>query len=82
MPDVVGGAILAAALSAVTLGVAAGGGWARWAALSYGLLFGVLVMPLWVLGVLLPMNPRGPDYAFTAVYWLSLIVIVVAAVLV
>jgi hypothetical protein len=80
MPDVVGGAILAATLGAVALGAASGAAWARWAALVYGLLFGVIVMPIWVLGVLLPMNPRASDYAFTGAYWLSLGVVVVAAV--
>jgi hypothetical protein len=54
-------------------------GWARWAALVYGLLFGLAVLPVWILGVLIPMRPRAPDYAFTAVYWLGLIVVVVAA---
>jgi heme/copper-type cytochrome/quinol oxidase subunit 4 len=80
MPDVIGGAILAVILALVAVGVASGGSWARWVALGYGLLFGVVVMPIWVLGVLFPMNPRLPDYAFTALYWLSLVVIVVAAI--
>jgi hypothetical protein len=80
MADAIGGAVLAAALVLVALGVAAGTGWVRWAALGYGSLFAVVVMPIWALAVLIPMRPRWPDYTFTALYWLSLIVICIAAV--
>jgi hypothetical protein len=59
-------------------GLAAGAGWPRWPALVYGLLFGVVVMPLWVLAVLIPLRPRAIDYAFTGVYWTVLALIVVA----
>ena len=80
MGDVVGQAILGVLLAALAVAIAAGTAWARWAALIYGLLFGVVVMPVWVLAVLLPMRPRAIDYAFTAVYWAGLGVIVVAAI--
>jgi hypothetical protein len=80
MGDVIGQAILGVLLGGLAIAVATGVGWARWAALIYGLLFGVAVMPLWVLAVLIPSEPRAPDYLFTALYWLALGVIIVAAV--
>lgn len=79
MIDVVGGAILGVLLAALALGVVAEWGWARWGALVYALLFGIIVMPLWTLAVLIPLRPSGPDYSFTVVYWVSLVVIGVAA---
>lgn len=78
--DVVGQAILGALLAGLAAGLAAGAGWPRWAALVYGLLFGVVVMPIWVLAVLIPLRPRAVDYAFTAVYWLMLVAIIAAGV--
>jgi hypothetical protein len=80
MVDVVGGSILGGLLALLALATAAEWAWARWGALSYALLFGIIVMPLWTLAVLIPLRPRGPDYAFTAVYWISLIVIGIAAI--
>lgn len=77
--DVVGQSILGVLLAALAAGLAVGGGWPRWPALVYGLLFGVVVMPIWVLAVLIPLGPRAIDYAFTAAYWAMLILIVVAA---
>jgi hypothetical protein len=55
-------------------------GWARWTALGYGLVFGLAVLPVWVLGVLIPMRPSLVDYAFTGIYWVALLVIVIAAI--
>jgi hypothetical protein len=78
--DVVGQAILGALLLWLTVALALGAGWPRWPALGYGLLFGVVVMPVWVLAVLIPLRPGPVDYAFTASYWLALGVIVVAAI--
>jgi hypothetical protein len=43
------------------------------------LLFGVVVMPIWVLAVLIPGSPGKLDYTFTAIYWMVLFVIVVGA---
>jgi hypothetical protein len=80
MSDVVGQAILAVILAGLAVVVAADAGWARWVALGYGILFGLVVMPIWVLAVLLPLPPKRIDYAFTAVYWAGLVVIVVAAI--
>jgi hypothetical protein len=77
--DVVGQAILGVLLGGLALAVAAGASWARWLALAYGLLFGLVVMPLWVLAVLIPLPPGPVDRAFTALYWLVLGSIVVAA---
>jgi hypothetical protein len=77
--DVTGQAILGLLLGGIALGVAAEYGWARWAAVVYGLLFAVVVMPLWTLAILIPLRPERIDYAFTGVYWLTLVAISVAA---
>jgi hypothetical protein len=79
--DVVGQAILGAILVVLAVGAGDGDSWARWGALVYGLLFGLIVMPVWTLAVLLPLPPGKEDYAFTAVYWTSLGAIVLAAIL-
>ncbi len=81
LADVVGQAILGAILAGLALALAAGGNWARWPALAYGLSFGLVVMPIWVMGVLIPMRPTTIDYSFTGVYWLSLALIVAGALL-
>ncbi len=80
--DVWGQAVLGVILSALAAGVQAGWGSARWTALGYAVLFGVIVMPLWTLAILIPLGPRAVDYTFTAVYWLTLVVIGVGAILV
>jgi hypothetical protein len=79
--DAIGGALLAVILGAIAVGAGSGAGWAKWAALSYAILFALLVMPVWTLGVLIPLPPAGIDYAFAAAYWLSLVLIGIAAVL-
>jgi hypothetical protein len=81
MADVVGQAILGALLVVLAVGAAGGHSWARWGALVYGLLFGLVVMPVWTLAVLLPLPPGRVDYAFTGVYWGTLAAIVLAAIL-
>jgi hypothetical protein len=78
--DVIGQAILGLLLTGVALTVALDVGWARWVALTYALLFGVVVMPIWVLAVLIPMHPGKIDFAFTALYWLALAAIAVSAI--
>jgi hypothetical protein len=78
--DVIGQAILGLLLIALAIATVIGTGWPRWAALIYALLFGVAVMPVWVLGVLIPLHPGKLDYAFTVIYWSGLIAIAVAAV--
>lgn len=80
MADVYGGAALAILLIGTGLLVAADVGWARWGALAYGFFFGLVVMPIWVLAVLLPLRPGPLDYAFTGLYWLTLIAVAVSAV--
>nr|MBA3430594.1 hypothetical protein [Actinomycetota bacterium] len=57
-----------------------GAGWPRWPALIYGVVFAIVVMPVWTLAVLIPLPPSRADYAFTAVYWVVLIVVVIAAI--
>lgn len=77
--DVVGQAILGTLLGVTAIGAAVGAAWSRWVALVYGGLFGLAVMPVWVLAVLIPLRPKAIDYAFTGAYWLNLFVIVAAA---
>ncbi len=77
--DVIGQAALGILLIGLALAVALGGGWARWPALVYGLLFGLLVMPVWTLAVLIPLRPERVDWAFTGFYWAALALICVAA---
>jgi hypothetical protein len=78
--DAVGGGILAAILASLAIAIELDAGWARWAALLYGVGFGVVVMPLWTLAVLIPMPPSGVDYAFTGLYWGTLLGIAVLAI--
>lgn len=78
--DVTGQAILGALLGALAVAVWAGIGWARWAALVYGLLWGLAVMPVWTLAVLIPLPPGRIDYAFAALYWAGVATIVVTAI--
>ena len=79
--DVWGQAVLAVLLIATAAGIALGVDWLRWVALVYAAVFALLAMPVWVLGVLLPMRPRAIDYSFTVVYWALLIAIGIAALL-
>jgi hypothetical protein len=67
--DVVGQALLALVLGLVALLVGNGVGWSRWVALAYGLLFGVVVMPVWILAVFIPLRPGRLDIAYAALYW-------------
>ena len=76
--DVTGQAVLGFLLAGTALAIAADQGWARWIALAYGLLFAVVVMPVWTLAVLVPLRPGAVDYAFTALYWGALVLIVLA----
>lgn len=77
--DVWGQAVLGVVLGGVALAIALNGDWPRWIAFAYAVLFAFLVMPVWVLGVLLPLRPRAVDYSFTVTYWLLLIAIGIAA---
>jgi hypothetical protein len=77
--DVWGQALLGVLLGALAIGFAFGITWMRWLAFGYALLFGLAVMPVWVLGVLVPLRPKTVDYAFTISYWIALVVIGVAA---
>ena len=76
--DVLGQAVLGILLLALAVASAVGASFAAWASLLYAVLFGVVVMPLWVVAVLIPLRPQRLDLIFTAVYWLTLIVIAVA----
>ncbi len=78
--DVWGQAILGLLLLALATATALGAGWPRWPALGYAALFGLAVMPIWTLGVLIPLPPGRLDYAFTALYWVTLLMIGAAAV--
>lgn len=79
--DVWGQAVLALLLLGLAGALLAGGDWARWPALVYAVLFAVVVMPLWTLAVLIPLEPGRIDYAFTALYWITLVVIGAGALL-
>ena len=79
--DAIGGAVLGIVLLGFAILIALDAGWARWPALVYALLFGVIVMPIWVLGVLIPLRPGAPDWTFTSVYWATLFLIAAAALL-
>jgi len=77
--DVAGQAVLGVLLVGLASALGLGAGWTRWPALVYGVFFGVVVMPLWVLAVLIPSRPGPLDLSFTAAYWILLAVIAVAA---
>jgi hypothetical protein len=77
--DAIGGAVLALLLVLVAAGVGADLSWARWVALVYGLVFGILVTPVWILGVYIPSRPEPLDHALTGLYLLSLVTTIVAA---
>ncbi len=79
--DVTGQAILAVLLLLLAAGAWGGQTWSKWVALVYGLLFGLVVMPLWTLAVFIPMRPGPLDKAFAVSYWGALATIVVAALL-
>lgn len=67
--DVTGQAVLGVILVGLALALGGGATWPRWIAFGYGLLFGLVVMPIWVLAVMIPSRPGRVDYAFTAAYW-------------
>ena len=77
--DVIGQAVLALVLVSTAGAVAMEASFARWVALGYGITFGVVVMPVWVLAVLIPMRPTWVDYTFTTAYWAALATIIAAA---
>ena len=79
MGDVLGQSVLGALLVALSFAVLEQAPFAASASLLYALLFGLVVMPLWVVAVLIPLRPQRIDLAFTALYWLALIVIAAAA---
>ena len=79
--DVWGQALLGILLAGFALALVLGAGWPRWPALAYAVLFAFVVMPIWTLAVLIPLPPARLDYAFTALYWATLLVIGTAALL-
>ena len=79
--DVWGQAILGVLLAGLSLALVLGAGWPRWPALAYAALFAFVVMPIWTLAVLIPLPPARIDYAFTGLYWFTLLVIGTAALL-
>ncbi|MQB01002.1 MAG: hypothetical protein GEU78_12030 [Actinobacteria bacterium] len=81
MGDVTGRAILGILLLAIAGFLSGDNDWPRWAALVYGAFFAAIVMPIWILAVLIPMRPTAIDYAYTTAYWLTLLLIALAALL-
>ena len=79
--DVTGQAVLGVFLVGLGIALGVGASWPRWIALGYGLLFGLVVMPIWVLAVMIPSRPGPVDYAFTAVYWTLLFLIAAGALM-
>jgi hypothetical protein len=77
--DVLGQAVLGILLLALAAAAVSGASFVSLASLFYAVLFGVIVMPLWVVAVLIPLRPQRLDLVFTGVYWLALIVIAIAA---
>ncbi len=80
--DVIGQGLLGIMLGSLALFLAVGHAWPRWVALVYALAFGLVVMPIWVLGVLIPSSPRALDYAYTFVYVAGLVATALAALLI
>jgi hypothetical protein len=78
--DVWGQAVLGVLLISLAAATALGAGWPRWVALGYATLFALVVMPIWTLAVLIPLPPERLDYAFTALYWVTLVMTGVAAI--
>lgn len=79
--DVTGQVILGALLVFLAAAVELHWDWARWAALVYGALFAVIVMPVWTLAVFIPSRPGPVDKAFAVVLWVAPALIVVASLL-
>jgi hypothetical protein len=79
--DAVGQAILGGVLGALAVAASHGLGWSRWAAFAFGVFFGLVVMPVWVLGVFIPMRPRAIDYSFAVAYGFGLAAVIVSALL-
>lgn len=75
--DVYGGIGLCLLLLALAGGIAAGAHGLRWAALSYALVFAVVVTPVWVLAVVIPARPEPREYILVGAYWASLVAIAV-----
>ncbi len=79
--DAIGGAVLGGMLCLIAILVWQEIGWARWPALVYAVLFAFVVMPIWTLAVLIPLPPGAPDWIFTTLYWGTLGVVGIAALL-
>lgn len=77
--DVWGQGVLAVLLLGLAAALATGGDWARWPAFAYAVVFAFVVMPIWILAVLIPLPPGKLDYAFTALYWTTLVAIGLSA---
>ena len=80
IPDVWGQAVLGVLLALLAVLVAVGADWARWLAVAYAAIYAFVGMPVWILGVLIPLPPRAIDYAYAVVYYVVLVVIGVAAI--
>lgn len=77
--DVTGGIALAVLLGVMAVAIGVGAEWARWPALAYGLLFALVVMPVWILGVYIPLRPGALDHTLIGTYYVTLVLIAVSA---
>src|SRR4051794_11055701 len=78
--DVWGQTVLALVLCGLAIGLANDVAWLRWVALAYAAVYALLAMPVWILGVLIPLPPKAIDYGFAVAYYLGLLVVAVSAV--
>lgn len=79
LEDFLGQVVLGVVLLLLAAAATAEVGAIKWTALGFGLIFGVVVMPIWILAVFIPGEPRKIDYWFVALYYLGLVATVVAA---
>jgi hypothetical protein len=80
--DAIGGAVLGGLQVSLAVLVWQGVDWARWPALLLAVLFAFVVTPIWTLAVFIPLRPGAPDWAFLGLYWVSLLLTGLAALLV
>lgn len=79
--DAIGGAVLGGIQVLLALLVWLDVDWARWPALLLAVIFAFVATPIWTLAVFIPLRPAALDWAFLGLYWASLFLVGVAALL-